>query len=34
VPERPGKFLGTVLKEMRLTAGAWPMPMQPLQPDW
>jgi len=34
VPERPGKLRGTVRSESALVAGAWPMPMQPLQPVW
>ena len=32
VPDRPGKLRGTVRKESACVAGAWPMPMQPLQP--
>ena len=32
VPERPGKFRGTVRKLILSVAGACPMPMQPLQP--
>ena len=34
VPERPGKLRGTVRRLLRPDAGAWPMPMQPLQPAW
>jgi hypothetical protein len=34
VPERPGKFLGTVRRLLRPFAGACPMPMQPMHPDW
>ena len=32
VPERPGKFRGIVRRLIRSVAGAWPMPMQPMQP--
>ncbi len=32
VPERPGKFRGTVRRLSLPVAGAWPIPMQPLQP--
>jgi hypothetical protein len=32
VPDRPGKFRGTVRKLIVSVAGAWPMPMHPLQP--
>ena len=34
VPERPGKFRGTVRRLSLPVAGACPMPMQPLQPAW
>ena len=34
MPERPGKLLGTVLRLFFSVAGAWPMPMHPLQPAW
>src|SRR5699024_909728 len=34
VPERPGKFLGVVLKLFFPVAGACPIPIQPLQPAW
>ena len=34
VPERPGKLRGVVRSEITSVAGAWPMPMQPLQPAW
>ena len=34
VPDRPGKFRGMVRRLLRPTAGACPMPMQPMQPDW
>src|SRR5699024_5350801 len=34
VPERPGKFLGVVLKLFSPVAGACPIPIQPLQPAW
>jgi hypothetical protein len=34
VPERPGKFRGTVRRLIRPLAGAGPIPMQPLQPVW
>ena len=34
VPERPGKFRGMVRRELRPVAGACPIPMQPMQPDW
>ena len=34
VPDRPGKLRGTVRRLMRSVAGAWPIPMQPMQPAW
>ena len=34
VPERPGKLRGTVRREIASVAGAWPTPMQPMQPAW
>jgi hypothetical protein len=34
VPDRPGKLRGVVRREITSVAGAWPIPMQPLQPAW
>src|SRR5690625_4355097 len=34
VPERPGKFLGVVLRLFLPEAGACPIPIQPLHPAW
>src|SRR5690625_6260118 len=34
VPDRPGKFLGVVLKLLRLVAGACLILIHPLQPAW
>lgn len=32
VPDLPGKFRGTVRRLILPVAGAWPIPIQPLQP--
>src|SRR5699024_2956669 len=34
VPERPGKLRGMVRKLLRPTAGACPIPIHPIHPDW
>ena len=34
VPERPGKLRGIVLRLMVFVAGACPIPMHPMHPDW
>ena len=34
MPDRPGKLRGKVRRLLRPIAGAWPMPMHPMQPVW